>query len=337
VADPVPAVRFQIARGLVALYAREETREEFWETLGRMLKTEPTSGVVLGLLQSLGQIAGREPARTMAILSDYIEHNYRQSERSDVMRMVVGIAVGLYLAQGTPTALSLLRHFEQDFEKYQRELSQMVFAAGQQITPVDGTEPQRKRAREIWNGVLETVLRRSEELHKQKPPRDFQAVVHVLDSLISRLFFSFDLIGTRAPNQNALDPEGRQILFHELKEFIEKLVQADAVEDDADAPLIPHSAHYFLQLMNGILEFAPDDVLHYAYTICKRGARTGYLEDSMARSEAVNLVEKALADYRDRIKNPAVARSLNGLLNLFTEHAWPEAVTLTFRLEDAFR
>jgi hypothetical protein len=337
VADPVPAVRFQIARGLVALYVREETREEFWETLGRMLKTEPTSGVVLGLLQSLGQIAGREPARTMAILSDYIEHNYRQSERSDVMRMVVGIAVGLYLAQGTPTALSLLRHFEQDFEKYQRELSQMVFAAGQQITPVDGTEPQRKRAREIWNGVLETVLRRSEELHKQKPPRDFQAVVHVLDSLISRLFFSFDLIGTRAPNQNALDPEGRQILFHELKEFIEKLVQADAVEDDADAPLIPHSAHYFLQLMNGILEFAPDDVLHYAYTICKRGARTGYLEDSMARSEAVNLVEKALADYRDRIKNPTVARSLNGLLNLFTEHAWPEAVTLTFRLEDAFR
>ena len=45
--------------GIVALYAREETREEFWETLVRMLKTEPTSGVVLGLLQSLGQIAGR--------------------------------------------------------------------------------------------------------------------------------------------------------------------------------------------------------------------------------------------------------------------------------------
>ena len=63
----VPAVRFQIARGLVALYVREETREEFWETVGRMLKAEPTSGVVLGLLQSLGQIAGREPARTMSV------------------------------------------------------------------------------------------------------------------------------------------------------------------------------------------------------------------------------------------------------------------------------
>jgi hypothetical protein len=102
--DPVPAVRFQIARGLVALYTREETREEFWETVGRMLKAEPTSGVVLGLLQSLGQIAGREPDRTMSVLSEYIEQNYRQSEKSEVTRMVVGIAVGLYLAQGTPSA-----------------------------------------------------------------------------------------------------------------------------------------------------------------------------------------------------------------------------------------
>lgn len=89
--------------------------------------------------------------------------------------------------------------------------------------------------------------------------------------------------------------------------------------------------------MNGILEFAPDDVLRYAYTICKRGARTGYFEDSMARSEAVKLVEKALADYRDRLKDPMVATSVNGLLNLFTAHAWSEAATLTFRLEDVFR
>jgi hypothetical protein len=61
--------------------------------------------------------------------------------------MMVGIAVGLYLAQGTPSALSQLQRFEQDVEKYHRELSQMVFAAGQQITPVDGTELQRERAR----------------------------------------------------------------------------------------------------------------------------------------------------------------------------------------------
>jgi hypothetical protein len=145
------------------------------------------------------------------------------------------------------------------------------------------------------------------------------------------------LIGTRAPAQKALDREGRKILFDELKGFIEKLVQVDEFELDRDVPLIPHSAHYFLQLLNGILEFSPDDVLRYAYAICSRGARTGYLEDSMARTEAVKLVEKAIADFRDRLKQPRVATAVAGLLNLFTEHAWSEAVTLTFRLEEAFR
>lgn len=36
-------------------------------------------------------------------------------------------------------------------------------------------------------------------------------------------------------------------------------MQADEIELDRDVPLIPHAAHYFLQLLNGILEFAPDD------------------------------------------------------------------------------
>jgi hypothetical protein len=335
--DPVPAVRFQIARGLVALYAQDDLREEFWESLRAMFRTESTNGVTLGLLQSLGQVAGREPAKTMSVLADYIVESYRESERPDVMRGLVGIVAGLYLAQGTPEARVQLQHFEQDIEKYHRELSQMVLAAGQQITPVDGTEIQRERAREIWNAVLDAVLRRSDELNRQTTPRDFHAVVGVLDTLISRLFFSFDLIGTRAPGQNALDHEGRRTLFSELREFIEKIVQADEIESVRDVPLIPRTAHYFLQLMNGVLEFAPDDVLRYAYAICKRGARTGYLEDSMARTEAVKLVEKALADFRDRLKKPRVATAVAGMLNLFTEHAWPEAVTLTFRLEEAFR
>ena len=46
----------------------------------------------------------------------------------------------------------------------------------------------------------------------------------------------------------------------------------------------------------------------------------------MARAEAVKLVEKAIADFRDHLKLPSVATAVAGLLNLFTEHAWSEAV-----------
>jgi len=162
-------------------------------------------------------------------------------------------------------------------------------------------------------------------------------VIRVLDTLISRLFFSFDLIGTRAPRQNALNDSQRRTLFEELQPFIKKLVQADEIETSHDIPLIPHTAHYFLQLMNGILEYAPKDVLTYAYAICRRGARTGYLHDSLARNEAVKLVERAIAEFREGLKQPEVATAVSGMLNLFTRYGWPEAVTLTFKLDDAFR
>lgn len=335
--DAVPAVRFQIARGLVALYVRDELRGEFWESIHSMLLNEKTTGVTMGLLQSLGQVAGREPTNAISVLADYLSETYQPSEHSDAMRQIIGILVGLYIAQGTPSARAELKRFESDLPKYHRELSQMVLAAGQQITPADGSEIERARAREVWESVLAAVISCSADLQRQPPPRNFEGIISVLDTLISRLYFSFDLIGTRAPGQNALDGPQRRILFEELQPFIKQLVQADEIESAHDIPLIPHTAHYFLQLMNGILEYSPEDVLGYAYAVCQRGARTGYLHDSLARTEAVNLVERAIAEFRDRLKQPEVATAVSGMLNLFTKYGWPEAVTLTFKLDDAFR
>lgn len=70
--DPVPAVRFQIAQGLVALYVRDNLRDEFWASLSKMFAEEVTNGVAIGLLQSLGQVAGREPAKTIKVLARYV-------------------------------------------------------------------------------------------------------------------------------------------------------------------------------------------------------------------------------------------------------------------------
>jgi len=59
------------------------------------------------------------------------------------------------------------------------------------------------------------------------------------------------------------------------------------------------------------------------------GLALEFLREKAPR-EAVKLVEKAIADYRDRLKQSSVAAAVAGLLNLFTEHAWSEAVTLTY-------
>jgi hypothetical protein len=54
--------------------------------------------------------------------------------------------------------------------------------------------------------------------------------------------------------------------------------------------------------------------------------------DSMARSEAVKLVEAAIAEHREVLREAAVAEAVAGMLNLFTKAGWTEAVALTFKL-----
>jgi hypothetical protein len=62
--DLVPAVRFQVARFLTGLY-KQSLKERYWATLREMIGAESTSGVMLGLLESLQAVAGIEPEKTM--------------------------------------------------------------------------------------------------------------------------------------------------------------------------------------------------------------------------------------------------------------------------------
>ena len=49
----------------------------------------------------------------------------------------------------------------------------------------------------------------------------------------------------------------------------------------------------------------------------------------------MELVERALADYKDTLKDSAI--SVGRLLDLFVKAGWSQALALTFRLDDAFR
>jgi len=49
----------------------------------------------------------------------------------------------------------------------------------------------------------------------------------------------------------------------------------------------------------------------------------------------VQLVDRALADHKDTLKNSAA--SVGKMLDLFVKAGWSEALALSFRLDDAFR
>jgi hypothetical protein len=44
-----------------------------------------------------------------------------------------------------------------------------------------------------------------------------------------------------------------------------------------------------------------------------------------------------IADHREVLREYSAAEAVGGMLNLFTKAGWTEAVTLTFKLDEAFR
>jgi hypothetical protein len=104
---------------------------------------------------------------------------------------------------------------------------------------------------------------------------------------------------------------------------------------ETPVPLTPQTAYYLLQLMNGILDIDPVNVLRFASAVCAGGSIFGFELDASARDEAVKLVDRALADHKDTLKSSAA--SVGHMLDLFVKAGWSEALALTFRLDEAFR
>jgi TonB dependent receptor len=61
-------------------------------------------------------------------------------------------------------------------------------------------------------------------------------------------------------------------------------------EKEAVIPLLASTAHYLLQMFNGILWIDPESSIVNAYAVYRHGLHTGLLMDSLGRTEAVKLV-----------------------------------------------
>jgi len=104
----------------------------------------------------------------------------------------------------------------------------------------------------------------------------------------------------------------------------------------------PHTAFHLVQTLYHLLPYAPREVfLLAAKSICSSAA-AGFQYESLAVSEVVKLIQRALADHRDLFQNVSGQESeclveLLRVLDLFVEAGWAEARQLTHRLEEIYR
>jgi hypothetical protein len=334
-ADKVPAVRFQVAAGLTGLYKHGAT-EKFWTLTGKMLSNEPTAGVMLALVDVLGRVAGTEPQRVVRLLSGALERGLPFTERSELLRNVMSIFTGLYVGRNDQGADDQLRRFEADPARYHAELGTEIFIASHYF----GEEPgARLRARELLQRIISAVYESLRDIAVSPVSEDkgqqFSELLRLLDEVSFRVFIALDVDPQLRQGGSGLSDLARRDLYFELKPVIALLSLRPAIP--GDHYLAPNAAHNLMQTLNAVFAYDPATVINYGAAVCRASARLNYHFDPSAIGEMVKLVEHVLADHRDLLQDTAVADAVGDMLDIFVRAGWPQAVQLTFKLDQAIR
>jgi hypothetical protein len=333
-ADRVPAVRFQVAHLLPALY-KQGKKDVFWSTLFEMLNAETTHGVMLALLESVGRVCGSEPDKALDAIELVLQRGLPKTGRSEASRALIEVPLVLYVVRDIARAKEVLGHFETDFVIFGRELSNGVFLASHYLSARGEYSPAvRARAREFMAHLIVAAKALLDDANvHQIYNRASTEALKVLDAVATRIVFAFGLEQHGVTGSDVLSPIERKSLYDEVRPLLRQIV--DAADAGATTPMLPRTAYYLLQLMNGLLAIDPVEVLSLAAAVCRAGSVFRFEMDPSARDEAVKLVEAALADHRDSLKESA--QSVGSLLDVFAKAGWSEAISLTFRLDEAFR
>jgi hypothetical protein len=96
--------------------------------------------------------------------------------------------------------------------------------------------------------------------------------------------------------------------------------------------------HSVLQGLEQLVECDPGPVLLRIRTAVRAGQRGAYQLESLAIDLIARLVRRFLADYRRLLQEDIACRdALVEILDVFVRVGWPQAMELTFRLDEVFR
>jgi hypothetical protein len=335
--DEVPAVRLQVASGLLGLYKHQATGA-FWDLMEPMMQRETTSGVTLALVETLGRVVAQEPQRVVALLQVAIQRAEAATDRSELRAALLDILVWLYVVQNETSARVQIFAFVADPIKFHSFIAQSVFRAANYLHPEKNEPDVRARARELLQATLAatyvclSVL--EPNLRNEENRESFHNLLRIVDDVAFRIYSTLG-VNPSLKGVVTLDASEQRELYFELKPLIDLLSFRSA--SPGQHFLMPHTAHLLLQTLDVVLAYDPLPVVRFAAAVCRASAHLDYQFDQMAVADVVRFVEHVLADHKDILRNPTTAKDLGETLDIFIRAGWPEVMRLVFTMDQAVR
>jgi hypothetical protein len=218
-----------------------------------------------------------------------------------------------------------------------------ILVAGPVSPPDEHCEKARKRSFSILEAIVSsaqsgffTVQQKNRNISfAEWPQADKQKVnrlAQLIDSVSMQLYFASGAYDAQNQNSEAntasLTREQRQRFLNEASNVL------DLLSNDPH----PSTVHRMVQMLQSLLDLSPREVFLRLARIVQAGKKGGYQWESLAFGEIVNIMNTMLADFRPLLQADQETRdAMVSILDTFVEAGWPQAIQLTYRLDEIFR
>jgi hypothetical protein len=179
---------------------------------------------------------------------------------------------------------------------------------------------ERRRAFDL----LRAAARAIESLRRAGDATDAAKIYRIADDIVDQIYFASGAFGTtNSNNEPTRAPDG----FEE---------EAFAVHEMLTEFKHPSIVHHMVATLGHLSPSAP----RRAFLLIERTISPGdpYTYDSLAADTTIAIIERYMAEYRDVLaSDPEVLTAVRRVLDAFVRVGWPAAVSLSYRLGDAFR
>ena len=350
--DVEATVRHQVSGSLNCLW--DVDRERMWALMTKVAQQEADRCAMGHFVHGpLSCVATADAARAEPLLATVIqrfplEGGSDSNKERELEQALGAMATGLYVGQGRAACVAQLR----TWLRHVGNASELLWSAVSTLREAlflkykkDATDEDRaiqERAREVlglavaaaanamptalstYNASAEGSQERTASEH------EYRSAVRLLEHCVNELYFGAGAFkDSNGEREVVLDSPASKRSF--LLEYQAILV---AIGQSGD----PAATHHLVELYEFIADGDPAAVFdQIAALLVGQAAREGYHFESLGLDVVVRIVRRYLADHRDLFENPARRIALIGVLNLFSDAGWPEALKLLYELPDLMR
>jgi hypothetical protein len=304
----------------------ERDAEATLALLRRRLLAESESVVAGVLTNELAALVAEAPAAVDAVVEELMASSAWQARLAsddqggfDTLDPLIALVLRLAITQKTPAATALTaRWFAHPVHE------PPTVRAVWMLSPWLSLPASRSAERRSAFDLLRTTAHALESLRVMGQAADAADTYTIADAVVDQIYFASGAIGTADNNH---EPVPAQEGFSgEAFEALEVLVEFKH----------PSIVHHMVETLGHLSPAAPKR----AFLLVERAIRAGdaYTYDRLAADTTIALVERYLAEFRDVVaSDPGLLTALHRVLDAFVRVGWAAAVSLSYRLGDAFR